>query len=265
MVLHNLSICLDDLRLDVKSALDQARVLGFRVADVSAASGPISPGELSQTGRRHLLKHLADLGLRLGSLRGPAGGAGYADAATGEQRLEVMRRVVALAAALDVGVVSTPLGTAADLADDWRASRLREVLRVLADDADRAGVVVAIETAGIEATRLNALLAEVNWPSLAACCDSGAMLLQGDDPHRVGETLPGRLGLVRARDAVGSSSEGAGHEVAHGDGRLDTARFLSTLAEAGFRGDIVLSRTAGDRRAADLQHARQVFEMHLAR
>jgi sugar phosphate isomerase/epimerase len=91
------------------------------------------------------------------------------------------------------------------------------------------------------------------------------MLMQGDDPHRLAETLPGRLGLVRARDAVAPSSEGAGHEVPHGDGRLDTARFLSSLAEAGFRGDIVLSRTTGDRRAADLQHARQVFEMHLAR
>ncbi|MBN2563542.1 MAG: sugar phosphate isomerase/epimerase [Phycisphaerae bacterium] len=259
-----LSVCLDDLCPDVKTAMARARSLGFSIADVSASRGIISPGELSWTGQRHLLRHLSDMGLRLGSLRGPVGGPGYADAVAGERRLDTMRSVIRLAAALEVRVVSTAPGPAADSADVAEAGRLREALTLLADDADRAGVVVAVETAGIGARTLNSLLTAGNCTFLSSCCDSGAMLMQGEDPHEIAEILPGRIQLVRARDAVRGSAEAAGYEVALGDGHLDTPRFLAALAEAGFYGDIVLSRTTGADPAGDLHHARQEFERTMA-
>lgn len=257
-----LSVCLDDLRLDVKAAMDRARSLGFRAIDVGASAGPISPGELSRTGRRHLLKHLSDLGLRLGSLRGPVGGPGYADPAAGEGRVERMKRVIDLAAGLGVPTVSTSLGLAAGDADR-HFERLKEAMAALADQADRAGVIVAVETGGIGAAELARLLAEINCPFLASCCDAGAMLMQGEDPHRIAETLPGRIRLVRARDAVASSGGEAGHEVAIGEGSLDPARLLAALNEAAFQGDIILTRSAGTDPAADLARARAVFEQHL--
>ena len=251
-----LSVCLGDLDADVKVALDRARDLEFSAVDIPAAQGPISPGELSRTGRRHLLKHLADLGLRLGSLRGPVGGSGYGDARLGEQRLETMRGVMRLAADLKVPVVSTAPGQAAGEPDQ---SRLCEALSVLADDADRTGVVVAIESAGLGLEALRKVLREINCHSLAACCDSGAMLMQGEDPPRVADALPGRIQLVRARDAVPGSPEAPGYEVTMGEGTLDVPRFLAALAEAGFGGDIVMSRTTGANRSGDLALARAVF------
>src|SRR6185295_11389490 len=119
MIQPQLSVCLDDLKIDIKSAMDRARILGFRAIDVDATAGTLSAGELSQTGRRHLLKHLEDLGLRLGSLRGPTAGAAYWDPAQGEKRLETMKGVIGLAHALGVNVVSTTLGPmSADPHDD---------------------------------------------------------------------------------------------------------------------------------------------------
>ena len=220
----DLSLCLDDLRLETRAAMDRARAMGFHAIDVSAVEGPVSPGELSRTGQRHLIKHLSDLGLRLSSFRGPAGGAGYADSGSGERRLESMRKIMDLASALRVPTVSTTLGGSGGLSPDDRAARYRETLSILADDADRKGVIVTIETAGLTTAELSKLLAEINCPQLAACCDSGEMLMHGEDPHRVADVLAGRVGLVQARDAVSGSPQAAGHEVAQGEGSLDAPR-----------------------------------------
>lgn len=263
MTTPELAICLDDLGMSVKAAMERARGLGFVVLDMSATEGPISPGELSRTGQRHLLKHLSDLGLRLGSLRGPVDAAGYADRASGERRLDTMRSIIGLAAGLGVGVASTRLGGPVESGDESGAARMGEALVVLADEADRAGVMLAVETAGIGASALAKLLAEINCPLVTSCCDSGAMLMQGDDPHGVGATLAGRVGLVRARDAVGPSAGAAGYEVAQGEGQLEIPAFLAALREAGFGGSIVLSRTCGSQPAADLGRARLEFEKHL--
>jgi sugar phosphate isomerase/epimerase len=254
-----LSLCLDDLRLEPKAAMDRARRMGFRAIDV-AAVGPLAPEELSQTGRRHLIKHLSDLGLRLSSLRGPVGGSGYHDGAAGERRLETMRQAMDLAASLRVPIVATTLGMTSGEHSDKESERSREALAILADDADRKGLLVTIESAGIAAPELSRLLAQIDCPKLAACCDSGAMLMQGEDPHRIGDMLAGRVRLARARDAVAGTPQAAGHEVALGEGQLDGPRFLAALAEAGFDGDLVLSRTTGDRPEADLVQARQLLD-----
>ena len=256
-----LGVCLDDLRTETKAAMDAARRAGFRAIDVSAVAGAVSPGELSRTGQRHLAKHLSDLGLRLASLRGPVGGGGYGDAAGGERRLDVMRGIIRLAADLHVPVVSTAVGGGVVRPDEM--DRVREALSMLADDADRCGVQVAIETAGLSAADLGKLLGEINCPLLAACADTGAMLMRGDDPHALGAILPGRVRLTRARDAVAGTPEAAGYEVPLGDGRLDPVRLLASLDEAAFGGDIILSRTTGASPMADLLKAKAAFERML--
>jgi len=255
-----LGVCLDDLGAAPKASMDLARRLGFRAIDVLATAGPISADALSRTGRRHLLHHLDDLGLRLASLRGPAGGGGYADSATGERRLETMRKVIDLAASMGVPVVSTTVGRV-PAPDAARASdRLKEAMGVLADVADRAGVVIAVETVGIGSESLSHLLRTIGCPLLASCCDTGAMLMQGEDPHDVGKVLAGRVRLARARDAVAGDAGESGYEVAMGQGELDPRRLLAGLTEAGFDGDIILSRTTGDHRAGDLERAKAIFD-----
>ncbi|MFQ5411330.1 MAG: sugar phosphate isomerase/epimerase family protein [Phycisphaerae bacterium] len=255
-----LSVCIEDLRLTLKNALVHARRMGFAAVDIRAKDGPISPAELTRTGQRHLLRHLADLGLRLGSLRGPTGGAGYADPAAGESRLDTMRAILNLASALRVPVVSTTLGQSREEGTATLNDRAIEALEALADDADRLGVMVAVETTGMESRQLGDLLARINCPGLGACCDSGAMLMQGEDPHRLADTLAGRVRLVRARDAVAGTESITGHEVALGEGDLDIRTFWAGLRESGFTGDIVLSRTTGSNPTRDLLQAKERFE-----
>jgi sugar phosphate isomerase/epimerase len=255
---ERLAVCLDDLGSDVKTALRTAAELRFRAVDIGAVAGPISPKELSTTGRRHFLRHLSDLGLRPVSLRGPAGRGGYLDGSSGERRLDLMRQIIRLAADLGVPVVSTTLGRV-DGGDESRAST-GEVLSILADDADRAGITVAIESSGVRAAALQSLLSSIRCPNLAVCADSGAMIMQGDDPHALADTLMGRLCLARVRDAVAGRPDAPGHEVAMGQGELDPASLLAALTNAGYEGQIVLTRSEGANRLADILQAREVFE-----
>ena len=196
------------------------------------------------------------------SLRGPVSGPGYGDGAGGERRLDMVLDVLRLARQLGVPVVSTTMGTVGD--DSPAASRNRDALAVMADHADRIGVTLAIETSGIAATDLDSVLRQIGCPKLTACCDAGAMLMGGDDPHRVADTLPGRIGLVRARDAMSGTPEAAGHEVAFGGGELDSRRFLAALAAAGFGGALVLTDTASGQAARNLSAARERLERLLA-
>lgn len=254
-----LAVCLDDLGLEIKAALDCVRTMGLTAVDIGATSGAISPQSLSQSGRRHFLKHLSDLGLRVVSLRGPAGGPGYGDAVAGDRRLDTMRKIISLASSLRVPVVSTMLGSTADERDPAPARRTLEAVEILAGDADRQGVTVAIETVGVRTEALGDRLRNIACPNLTACCDSGALIMAGESPCQLADSLAGRIGLVRARDAVAGTADAPGHEVAMGDGALDALRFLASLMEAGFEGPIVLTRTTGTSPAADLLNARNRF------
>lgn len=271
----NLAVTVDDLRRDIREALDLARHMGFSAVDARAVSGPLSPGELSESGRRHLRRHLGDLGLRLASLRGPASGPGYADPASGERRIDTARRILDLASALGVPVVTTALGawiepawldssrpeddSASETESGRRvAARAREALAILADHADRCGVILAIETAGLPAKSLARLLAERDCPFLAACCDSGGLLMQGEDPARIGEALAGRIRSARVRDAQRGSAAAPGHETAPGEGHLDVAAFLSGLAQSGYEGDLVVTRSEGGAARQDIERMRDL-------
>jgi sugar phosphate isomerase/epimerase len=259
----SLGVCADDLRLEVKDALQCARTMGFGQVDLGATRGPISPAELSKSGQRHLIKHLSDLGLGLASLRGPADARSYTEGSQGERRLETMRGVIRLAADLHVPVVSTTLLADAKKQAGGEEAHLREVLSLLADDADRLGVKVAIEPAGFGAADLRKWLAEINCPALSACCDTGSMLMQGDNPHDLVATLGAKVDLVIARDALAGTAQLAGREVAPGEGQLDVGRFLGGLAAVGYDGPLMLSRREGQRPMDDLVRAKREFEKYL--
>lgn len=256
----DLSISVDDLKMELRPALDVARQIGVHYVEVGAMHGPISPDQLSKSGERHFARHLADIGLNLHCLRGPAGGAGYADRSAGDRRLASLKRVIDLASSLRVPTVTTTVGRIVADADGREMDRLREAMIQMADMADRTGVTVAIDTAGISTADLRSILQSINCPELTACCDSGGMLMRGENPHRVADVLSGRIRIARARDAIAGEAGAPGYETPLGQGQLDPAAFLAALHEAGARGPLILSRTTGEERIHDLALAKRRFE-----
>ena len=258
-----LAVQADDLNPEIKAALQHASALRFHAIAIDATRGPITARQLDRSGQRHFRRYLADLGLRPATLRGPAGGKSYADPILGEQRLEQLRGVIRLAAALGVPVVSTTPGHLAGGEGDAAHARMIEALGAMADDADRNGVHLAVETTGCDAAWLGQAVRQIDCPFLGVCCDSGGLLERGENPHTSSQHFAGRVHLVRGRDAQPGSASIAGAECTVGEGALDVPLFLADLLAAGFGGDIVLAREQGGQKASDLVRAREVFEREL--
>ena len=76
--------------------------------------------------------------------------------------------------------------------------------------------------------------------------------MSGGQPVKSFRELYASVGYIRARDAL-RDMDGAGAEVAVGDGVVDWTELLPTLSEADYTGWICIERAGGDQRADDVR------------
>jgi L-ribulose-5-phosphate 3-epimerase len=250
-------VVLDSFGQPVRDSLQSASRLGLRQLELPVASGEVSPDVLSHTGRRHLLHYVKGLGLELSALGGDLGGSRFAGGGGSEERLERTRKIVEMAADLHVPIMTTHLGRV-DMTN--RRGEVAEVLRELADVADRTGTFVAFETASVDPARFVSLLREVNCDWLGVCYDPASLLIDGYDPLESIGPAAGRILIARARDAVGGSERRPGHETPLGYGEIDFARYLAMLDQAGYRHAAFIRRTDSEHPLEDITDAKKLLE-----
>jgi L-ribulose-5-phosphate 3-epimerase len=247
-------VVLDSFGRPVKESLQSASQLGFRQIELPATSGEVNPEVLSQSGRRHLMRHVAGLGLGLSAIGGDLGGARLSEGAGLEQRLDRTRRIIEMAADLRVPVTTTHLGRFD--AEARRRGDLAAVVRELADTADRTGTFVALETGGADPGELASLLKDINCEWLGVCYDPASLLIDGYDPIGSVEPTAGKILIARARDAVAGSDRRPGHETPLGYGELDLVRYLAALDQSGYHNAAFIRRTGSDRPLEEIAEAK---------
>lgn len=250
----NIGVVLDSLGLPAKESLQSAARMSFQEVELPAA-GDVDPASLSRTGRRHLSHYVAGLGLRLSALGGDLGGARFGDSAGLERRLDKTRQIIEMASELRVPVVTTHLGRLDD--ETLRRGYVQQVVRELAETADRTGTFVALETGGGDPAALAGLLREVNAPAVGACYDPAALLMGGHDPYAGVGPLADRILSARVRDGMAGSGSRPGRETPVGEGQIDFAVYLAMLDQAGFRGTPFIRRTEAVDPARELAAARE--------
>lgn len=254
-----LAVCLDDFGAPPKEALGAASELGFRCVQIGALRGPISPGQLDESGRRHLRRFAEGLGLQIIALRVDFGGSRFLDASTTEQYIECTRRVLELARELNVPLVSAPLGKfrTADV-DEYELVKF--AVRAVADHADLLDCFFAIETAVDTPEALQQLLRDVSCPHLKVAYDPAELLIGGIDPLAPIETYADDIGLAFARDAERGTAAQPGRETNLGAGHLSLPAYLAQLDAAGYRGPLVVRRADTTRPLADLAACKEYLE-----
>ncbi len=253
-----IGVVLDSFGRPVKESLQAASRLGLRRIELPATSSEVGPEVLSHSGRRHLLRHVAGLGLELSALGGDLGGARFSESAGLEQRLDQTRRIIEMAAELRVPVMTTHLGRFDREAR--QRGELGAVIRELADMADRTGTFVALETGGADPAEMASLLKEVNCEWLGACYDPASLLIDGYDPIESVGPVADRILIARARDAVSGSERRPGHETPLGYGEVDLARYLAFLEQSGYHNAAFIRRTNSDRPLEDIAEAKGRLE-----
>src|SRR5438105_2213534 len=142
-----IGIRLESLGLPLRRALQQASSLGVSGVQVDAA-GDLSPGRLSETGRREFRHLLRAHNLELTALGCPLR-RGLDAAEDQEPRVEHVRKVMSLSYDLGPRCVVVQAGRVPGDGEGERGALLTEALTALARHGDRVGTVLALET-GLE-------------------------------------------------------------------------------------------------------------------
>ena len=217
------ALSLDGLGSDARAAFDLAADAGYRAIAIPTNHPELRPEALGPSARRHIKRILDSKQLRVDALRiaGPRGG--LADPASIDRTMDNVRRGMALAFDLGVATVAVNVGTLSGPAreqESWQAAA-----RMIAEEADRAGLNVAFGADGAE--QLGALIRHLDCPRALANLETARTLGAGADPVRVLDDWRGAVSLVTLADAIRAGAQV--RQVELGQGQLALVEFITAL------------------------------------
>lgn len=254
-----IGVYLNDLRAEPREALRLASSLGYNAVQIEVGQGPLSPSQLSQSGRRHLRRFAGGLGLSIVALRADLGGTPSPDATSLEQLADRAPRILELARELGVATVAAPVGRFR-LKDRRDYSLVRHALAHIADSANLLDRTFAPETTLDSPDALAGLLRDLDCPNLGVCYDPAELLMDGINSLAAVQTLADNIALAYVGDARARSADRAGRETNLGDGHLNLPDYLTQLDAAGYRGPLIVRRSESADPPADLQQCRNYLE-----
>ncbi|MGH6961400.1 MAG: sugar phosphate isomerase/epimerase family protein [Dongiaceae bacterium] len=254
-----LAAWLDSYRRDLKQSLHAAADDGFRLLHASSLRPELDPRELGASARRHLARYLRDLGLGLDAIAAEFAGPGLTDLEHADQRLDHLRRTLELCADLKVAGAATRI---CGLTDDKSRPLALELLKAVADLADRFGLPVTIHCGPDDPAEAAQAIRQLGSPDVRLGLDSGFLEVDVErtaaEPGRVGPVYlrqPELVGGVYLRDV--RRRRGQIEEVPYGHGDVDFATLLAALAAAGYGGALVLRRDSAGAGVDALRQGRE--------
>ena len=184
---------------------------------------------------------------------------GVVPEATWPANRENLEASLGLAERFGLTVLTTHAGFIPPDPGDTVFGRLVERVRHLADRiTDRLDGRLLLETGQETAETLERFLTAIDRDRVGVNFDPANLLLydMGDPVTALRRLLP-RLGQFHVKDATPPTEPGHwGAELPVGEGAVDWAGVLSALSEAGYVGDLIIEREAGQQRAQDIAVAR---------
>ncbi len=163
-------------------------------------------------------------------------------AETRAQAAEIIRQAASLTASVGAKVILLPVGQPEGLTAEEARGNLVEVLRECAPEAERHGVVYAVENVGqalaYTADDLLEIVSRVGSPACQVYYDVGNATGQGADPAAEIRRLGEHLAMVHVKD-LAATPEGRQLAVV-GDGMVDFAACAGAMKEIAYDGYLTL-------------------------
>jgi hydroxypyruvate isomerase len=187
---------------------------------------------------------------------------GIAPDGTWEANLKNSHATALLAAKLGLKLVTMHAGFVPHDEADPGFGKMVLRLRAVADAYSAQGIMLGLETGQETAPSLLRFLQLLDRPNLGVNFDPANMILYDKgDPIEAVRVLSSWIRQVHIKDAVRTRVAGTwGEEVPAGEGQVDWPAFFGALGQAGYRGDLVIEREAGNQRAADIVRAREMIQ-----
>lgn len=182
-----------------------------------------------------------------------------------EANLKLATEIAAIARREGIKTVTFHAGFVPHDETDPDYAKLRDRLIALAGVFAEAGCDLLLETGQETAEDLLTFLDAVDQQNVGVNFDPANMILyRKGDPIEAVAKLLARIRQVHIKDATAATATGEwGAEVPSGTGEVDWARFFKVLGDAGYDGQFVIEREAGDDRAGDIATARDLVVEHL--
>ena len=245
-----------DVGGDTKHVIRQAAELGFGAVQLPAGVGPLTPRNLSRSGRRHLERFVAGFGMRVSALVADAPGLNLTDTKTADQRVARSLEVLDLAVDLNVSLVTSSVGSLTHPDSGALAPAATEALKYIGEAADARGVHFALRHTRASGAEIAAVLDALACPAIGVCFDPAAMVMTAADPMGSIERYVEHVQLVHVRDAVMGSSDRAGQHVSMGDGDVAWLGLLAALDAASYGGVYIVRCQGSSAPLRDLDAAR---------
>jgi sugar phosphate isomerase/epimerase len=209
--------------------------------------------ELSQTGRRHLVHDLDELGLSLASLRFVSEQQ-FMKPDNLDYRVKLCRDAMNLARDLETDVLILRPGRIPVADNQAEMDRLTGVLRDLAHHGNQLGIQLAIPSSAAEPSRLREILGSITTGPLGVDFDPAAFISSNQSALEAFGLLREIIVHCTARDAVAEADEG-GAETVFGQGDVPWKQILALLLETRYDGWMTIERTRGNVKVRDAAHA----------
>jgi L-ribulose-5-phosphate 3-epimerase len=170
------------------------------------------------------------------------------------QAAEIIAKSAEYAARVGAGVILLPVGQPEGMSPEQARRNLVGVLKECKKEAEKAGVVYAVENVGQALARtaddLLDIVARVDSPACQVYYDVGNGAHQGGDPVADIRRLGSQLAMVHVKDF--QPGEPRGKTVIIGDGVIDWKAVLAALAEVSYDGFLTLEVPGAAETADDI-------------
>ncbi|MBI9015636.1 MAG: sugar phosphate isomerase/epimerase [Phycisphaerae bacterium] len=173
-----------------------------------------------------------------------------------EKNCQRVLDAIKITAGLGVKYLTTHIGFI-DHSDPAYAAKFYERVKLLANAAEKAGIMLLLESGQESASELKDFLEELGHPAVGVNFDPANMILYGKgDPIDAVYILAPWIKHVHIKDAIASETPGTwGSEVPWSTGQVDADGFLDALDKNNYHGAVAIEREAGDQRVADIKLA----------
>lgn len=268
-----IGVMADSFKLDIMEGVRRAAELGAQGVQVYATPGfGLDIERMTDARLGEFQRILKENNIIVSALCGDLGGHGFVNAEENKKRVEISKRILDLAKALDCNIVTSHIGIIPEEENDTKKI-MREACMELAEYADKMQASFAMETGQEKCYILKGFLDSLGSCGVAVNYDpANLVMVAGDDEVAGVSILKDYIVHTHAKDGVmlksmdpkevykrfaegGIEHMNAGStylETPLGQGNVRFDAYLKALSDNGFDGFLTIERECGDDPAADI-------------
>ncbi|MDR0640917.1 MAG: sugar phosphate isomerase/epimerase [Treponema sp.] len=271
-----IGVITDCFCLPLRESIRKAAELGFSGLQIYATAGEFNPSLLERKDElASYLKLIKEKGLSISALCGDMGGHGFEIREDNGERIEKTKRIIDLAAACAVPVITTHIGVIPEDSASPKFSALLEALDTLGGYGRTRGVTLAIETGPEKPETLKKFIDQTHGGVGVNLDPANFVMVTGVDPAAAVEILGAHIVHTHVKDGIMKKqadpafvynifAEGGIEdfrmsdyfiETPVGGGAVDFDSYLGALKKTGYDGYFTIEREAGEDREEDIAGA----------